>query len=147
MFLEGKIMSYEYKGTLGKTQITDPIVRRAYTSWMNQGCRCSNPNDSSYPWYGQLGIKREWSSRECVNWYLREYAKRNSWDDPVVSRINDKGNYNSMNCVLKERLENLMEINRGGEYNLALKHAISILSEEGVDASIIMRVASLHKWT
>jgi len=87
------------------------LAKKAYQSWVGQGTRCNNPNpnNKSYQYYGAKGVKRIWSSRECVNFWINEFFKRKAWITPVVSRIEDKGNYELGNCELKENTENVSE--------------------------------------
>jgi hypothetical protein len=74
---------WEYIGllTLGKMPA---CVKAGYSIWAAQGNRCENSNDINFHYYGAKGVKRLWTSRECINWYINQFLTRSSWIKPDV---------------------------------------------------------------
>ena len=59
--------------------------------------RCKNPTDTSYSYYGKIGIC------VCVEWndfdVFQKWAIKNGYDDSLsIDRINPYGNYEPNNC-------------------------------------------------
>jgi hypothetical protein len=106
-FFDGK--KWWYIGVLKISKMSN-IAKKAYESWKDQGKRCTNPNSKDYEYYGAKGVKRIWSSRDCINWYINEILTRDLWIKPNVSRIGDLGNYKLGNVKLIEASENTAEI-------------------------------------
>ena len=86
--------------------------KKAYKSWIDQRQRCNNPNDPGYKHWGAKGIVVEYSSKEFVEWYVKEYQKRESWVRPNVGRINHSKNYTLDNIELVECSDNVKERNK-----------------------------------
>jgi len=84
------------------------LACKAYASWASQGDRCNNKNRISYKWYKKSF--RLWDSRTFINWWINEFFKREKWICPVVSRFEDKGNYELGNCCLEEKSENAKKV-------------------------------------
>ena len=104
------IQLWRYIGKLTGNKDMHQLSRMFYFSWFNQGNRCNNPNDKSYLWYGNIGIKRIWNSRECINWAINEFIKKEEWLLPNISRKGDIGNYILGNVELKEASQNAKEV-------------------------------------
>lgn len=71
---------------------------RLYRIWVAMKQRCNNPNNESYKYYGERGIKvcDEWRKDFMVfyNW-----AMNNGYNDNLtIDRINVDGNYEPANC-------------------------------------------------
>lgn len=99
-----------YKGTLDRAKMDLP-TKRAYKSWLDQRQRCTNKRDPRYHCYGSVGIRQEYSSREFITWYLKEYYKREYWSRPQCGRIDHSKNYTLDNIELVECSENTKERN------------------------------------
>lgn len=71
---------------------------KIYRSWASMKKRCHNPNDHSYHYYGNRGI------RVCEEWYsdftsFYRWAVQNGYEeDLTLDRINVNGNYEPTNC-------------------------------------------------
>lgn len=110
-----KNSNYEY--SKGQWHYVGPITKKdmhwlayhAYKIWESQGERCEDKNHKSYPDYGKIGVKRIWSGKDCIDLYLKEFFKRESWTTPTISRNEDKGNYTTDNVKLIEFSENSEE--------------------------------------
>jgi len=85
------------------------IAKRSYQSWIDQGKRCTNPKNQDYKYYGAKEVKRIWTAKECIDWYINELLKRNKWICPVISRLGDIGDYKTGNVKLIETTENTIE--------------------------------------
>ena len=115
-------------GPLG-TKNTPKEVMVAYSIWRNQRYRCSK---KTYHWfhnYGGRGIKVLYSSRDFVNWYLKEVNKQ-KWDRPTVGRIDHNGHYEFSNIRIEEWNYNCVEEPRSrlGCFGERLKVKILALS-------------------
>lgn len=86
------------------------LANRFYTVWLTEGNRCSNPKSNSYEWYGLIGIKRIWTSSECINFGINELLKRERWNSWSICRKKDLGNYELGNLELLEKTENCEQI-------------------------------------
>ena len=84
-------------------------VRKIYMAWRCQRDRCYNAGARSYRWWGKKGIRVKYSSRDFINWYLKESKKFNHDEDIVVSRIDHNGHYEFRNIKLETRSENSIE--------------------------------------
>lgn len=84
--------------------------KRAYWTWSRQRKRCNNPKDSNYKYYGLKGIKVEYTSREFIGWYLKNYPKIyiRLLD---VGRIDHNKNYSLNNIQFQSREDNSKERN------------------------------------
>lgn len=100
----------KYEGPLNINKM-NPIEKRAYKSWKDQGQRCQNPNDKGYKFWGAKGIKRVYGPREFIAWYVENYSKRDSWKRAHVDRIDSEGNYDFSNIQLLEMSENTKKRN------------------------------------
>jgi hypothetical protein len=108
--------------SLTKTVHKDSIKgqrKRLYTIWVNIKQRCFNPKATSYPRYGEKGITmcEEWKNdyRNFKIWALSNGYE----DDLTIDRINNKGNYEPLNCrwvTCKEQSRNTLR-NKLFEHN------------------------------
>lgn len=83
--------------THGATASTDPIVRRAYSSWITMRRRCGDEKFVVYANYGGRGI------RVCERWISSFKTFLEDMGPPptarhTVDRINIDGNYEPSNC-------------------------------------------------
>lgn len=89
-----------------------------YQRYYDQRRRCYNPNSKLYGTYGAIGIEVEYTSKEFVIWFLRNYRKfSEKYPNHRVSvgRIDHKKNYNFNNIEMQTVQENTSEvINRCG---------------------------------
>lgn len=95
-----------YEGSLNIEKM-NPIQKKAYKSWKDQGQRCQNPKNPRYKFYGEKGIKRIYGPREFIFWFEKEYLKKEEWICAQVDRINPNENYDFSNIRLVERSENV----------------------------------------
>lgn len=67
-----------------------------YKSWHMMKQRCTNPNHTSYEWYGQRGIQvcKRW--RDDFTNFLKDMGERP--DGMTLDRIDVDGNYEPSNC-------------------------------------------------
>lgn len=80
---KGRLM-VESKGTHGASKT------RLYRIWAHIKERCNNPNCKEYKWYGERGIRNEFSCFE----EFRDYANEHGYNDTLtIERINVDGNY------------------------------------------------------
>jgi hypothetical protein len=89
------------KARLTKTIHKDSIKghrKRLYSIWVNIKQRCFNQKATSYPRYGGKGITM------CEEWE-NDYRNFKAWalcngydDDLTIDRIDNKGNYEPLNC-------------------------------------------------
>lgn len=100
---------WTYVGRLSLKSLPN-LALKSYRCWRNQGDRCTKTNNKSYKYYGAVGVRRLWSSRECINFYINNLLVKENWITPTISRINDSGNYCCTNCQLKEFSENSAEV-------------------------------------
>lgn len=72
-----------------------------YRIWADMLKRCYNPNSTSYPWYGALGVK------VCTEWHLFENFYRDMGDrystEHTLERLDPYGDYCNDNCVWDTR--------------------------------------------
>lgn len=98
-----------YEGSLSIKKITG-AARKAYKSWMQQRDRCHRPNGRSYKWYGERGIKVEYSSRQFIGWWLHQLKTKkdslNSKKKLSCDRRDNDGNYCFSNIQLISLSEN-----------------------------------------
>ena len=84
---------------------------RLYTTWINLKRKCYNPNAINYKNYGGKGIKvcKEWQNRKTGYISFRTWALNNGYSarirNPVIDRINSKGNYQPNNCRITTKSE------------------------------------------
>lgn len=95
-----------YKGSLNIEKM-NPVQKKAYKSWKDQGQRCQNPKNPRYEFYGKKGVQRIYGAREFISWFEQEYSKKENWTCAQVDRINSNGNYDFSNIRLIERSENV----------------------------------------
>ena len=135
-----------YDGLLNKRN-KNILISKAYRIWCDQGDRCNNPKNKFYKNYGEKGFKREWTSKNFIEWYINKLLEKDSWDFPEVSRIKDYGNYSINNCLLQERIDNIneMHINKYAKRNNELiEKILLILKENNVDNEIIKQIKKLE---
>jgi hypothetical protein len=97
---------------IGILMIINKLKKRAIAIWYGEKSRCNKINNPEYKYYGGRGIKCVWTMKECIAFYIKEYAKRDNWKQPCIARFNDNGNYELGNVKLIERSENSAEIKR-----------------------------------
>lgn len=91
-----------------------------YRIWVGMRDRCNNSRNSSYRYYGALGVEvcEEWN-KSFVS--FREWAISNNYEEGLtIERINPFGNYEPQNCKwipLKEQQCN----KRGSKKNVKLR--------------------------
>jgi len=106
------------KKELARTQMKTSIIHgesdknsRLYTTWINLKRKCYNPNAINYKNYGGKGIKvcKEWQNRKTGYISFRTWALNNGYSarirNPVIDRINSKGNYQPNNCRITTKSE------------------------------------------
>lgn len=102
-----------YKGTLNQYKMSK-IPKKAYNSYNHQKKRCYSKTNKAYLNYGAKGIKVEYSVREFIAWFLKEYKKFNK-NIPLkfldIGRIDHSKNYSFDNIRLESRSENTKERN------------------------------------
>lgn len=130
-----------YKGLLNKTN-KNKIISKAYRIWSNQGDRCNNPKDKAFKDYGAKNIKREWSSKDFIEWYINKLLTRNKWIKPHVSRNKDKGNYSIDNCDLLEATENIRDMHKNKVNNIK-DEIINVLKMHKVNGDIVNDIEKL----
>jgi hypothetical protein len=96
-----------YTGSISRKSMP-PIVAKAYKSWESQRQRAKKG-----------GYTVSYSSREFINWWLKEIKKRSSWLRPSVNRIDHSKGYSFDNIFLEETSFNTAERNR--RYTRAVK--------------------------
>lgn len=101
-------MDEEYKGPLNPAKL-NPIQNKAVNTIRDQNSRCYNPNHKNYSQYGALGIRVEYTTRQFIAWYEREYNKRPHWNKASCGRIDHTKNYSLDNIELIEQSENSRE--------------------------------------
>lgn len=138
---------YTGKLTKIKNKTRNSLAYKAYRLWGKQGERCYNPNNCSYVYYGVKNIKRVWNSREFINWFLNNILSRENWEDPVVSRKKDEGDYFSENCELLERSENSKKVKKARKkiknLNSIELSIVRLLKKNKIDDKIIDAVKYL----
>lgn len=85
-----------------------PVVKKAYDTWATQRQRCRDPKTESYPHYGARGIKVEYTSREFIDWFLKESEGRDLSQLSVGRKDHDK-NYSLDNIEMVTKSENSSE--------------------------------------
>ena len=78
-----------------------------YRSWVGAKQRCTNPNDSSYRWYGAKGITFNLSKDETR--MLWERDKASEMDKPTIDRIDSSKGYYVENCRFLEKMANSLD--------------------------------------
>jgi hypothetical protein len=94
----------DYKGPLVPKKMPFE-VQRAYRSWTSQRKRCASGRSGK-------NLKVHYSSRDFINWWLKEIVKRTFWHIPSVSRLDHSKGYFFANIQLEESGENTAERNR-----------------------------------
>lgn len=80
--------------------------------------RCENPNNISYPWYGNKGIKCNITENEIKKLWFRDKAYL--MKKPSIDRKDSNKDYTYNNCRFIELVENVIKCNK-------LTHKKSIL--------------------
>ena len=101
------------------------IKHPLYNVWSGIKRRCYNPKQKSYKYYGAKGVTM------CEEW-LNDYRKFYDWmmangyeKGMVVSRNEDKGNYEPSNCKVKTHSENSVEAEKY-KFTKQEKHKLSM---------------------
>lgn len=95
----------KYEGSLNINKM-NPVEKKAYKAWKDQGQRCQNPNDRAFNFYGAKGVKRIYEPREFIAWFVVQYSSKKEWNRATVDRIDSNGNYEFGNIQLIELSEN-----------------------------------------
>jgi hypothetical protein len=120
-------------------------VRYLSKTWTNMKQRCENPNNTSYKYYGQRGIKI------CDRWQIRELFVADNIDSfpglglgYSIERINVDGDYCPDNCKWATKVEqarnktNTTKITfRGKNYSAVATLAEELARELQIDAKTI----------
>lgn len=119
-----------YTGSLN-TRLMSSVVRRAYWVWAIQGARCYNPKNDHYPFYGARGVRRLYSSRDFIGWFLHN-LKKFKGHRPSINRINNDGNYEFGNIEIVSLSDNIKERNdRRGNPGRSHKKVYSVNLDTG----------------
>lgn len=86
----------------------EPKVLKAYNAWKNQGARCNSRRSKSYVTYGAKNIKRLYSSREFISWFLLNAGE--DWETCVVGRIDHNKSYSLDNIQIETKSQSLVEM-------------------------------------
>lgn len=78
------------------------IEKRAHASYRSQEARCRNRKEYA-------GLSVSYSLPNFIAWYVKEFAKREKWHRPNVSRIDHSKGYFFGNIELQECSENSLE--------------------------------------
>lgn len=106
---------------------------RLYRVWGNMHSRCDNPNNDSYKYYGERGIKicPEWSSFEA----FRDWAMSHGYDpsskhrECTLDRIDNDGDYEPSNCRWVSHSVQMR--NRRSYRNPRFFRAVELVSADG----------------
>ena len=82
-------------------KILPNIDKKFRTAFHNMNKRCNNKEHINYKYYGEKGIKLEWSFPEFINdMYLsfQNHIKLFGKLNTTIERINNNGNYIKENC-------------------------------------------------
>ena len=97
-----------------KDKITGKLTP-TYRSWADMKTRCTNPKSYNYKNYGAKGVA------VCERWQKFENFYEDMGEKPsseyVISRKEDKGNYEPGNCEWKTKLQNLSEAKTGSRHH------------------------------
>lgn len=93
----------EYDGPLDRSTCPQ-IVRSALNIYYAQRARCYNQSNRAYKTYGAHGIKVVYSSKEFVDWYLKNYVEFHG-SKPSVGRIDHNKNYDFENIKFESLVE------------------------------------------
>lgn len=116
----------EYTGPLDRTKM--PLnVKDAYNSWCNQRQRCYNSKHPHYKYYGSKGIVVKYTSREFINWWVKNISKSNLKGVVVCERIDHSKGYHFGNIKLGTPKSNTLECATRGVWN----KKVVLLSSEG----------------
>lgn len=83
-------------------------VLRAHRLWRNQRSRCNDSNHKYYKYYGEKGIRVEYSSREFIDWYLENASEDTA--KLVVGRVDHNSNYSLENIQIETASESTKEM-------------------------------------
>ncbi len=106
--MKGKLAVTEYTGPLVKKKMRG-VVKTAYISWMDQRARCTNVKNKSFKNYGAKGLKVSYSSRDFINWWLRELSIKKLKGIVVCERLDHSKGYSFENIKLGTQSTNAKE--------------------------------------
>jgi hypothetical protein len=108
---------------------------RLYQIWTNIKSRCTNPNTSSYKYYGDkgIGISDEWKDDYSK---FKEWSLENGYDEKMtIDRVDNNGGYYPDNCRWTDRIT--QSRNRDCAWYITIdgitKHAKDWCKEYGVN--------------
>jgi hypothetical protein len=98
----GCLVRYDQNKTHGMTNSPE------YGVWSKMRRRCSDPAESSYPYYGGRGIRvcDRWQGKDGFANFLGDMGRRPSVKHQI-DRIDSDGNYEPANCRWATKTENI----------------------------------------
>lgn len=98
--------------SISMSSIDYPHKDKLRNVFYNIKCRCNNPNDKRYKWYGAKGVKvyKDWLDIKLGFFKFYTWAMQNGYKEGLsIDRINSDGNYEPINCrwaTMKEQQNN-----------------------------------------
>lgn len=96
-----------YTGPLDVKKM-DKSIKKIYMRWGCQRSRCNNPRDKAFKYYGEKGIRVEYSSRDFIDWFLNAQIS-GKFKNPVTGRVDHSKNYSFDNIEMIEWSDNSKE--------------------------------------
>lgn len=104
-------------------------IIKAFNSYSNQRRRCNSKKNTHYKWYGEKGIKVEYSWREFLDWFLKNWDK-SDLSKLSVGRIDHSKNYSINNIELITKSENSKERQRRCGHSIKPKKVL-VFNKQG----------------